>query len=350
MVSSRSYYPGFLAALFLVLLRIAIGWHFLYEGLWKYQQYEKPFSAEAYFRASAGPLASYFHRQVPDFDGLKLLERDGAGLPANLKASWSADLERYAQQYKFDEAQKAKAVEALENASATADAWFRQPDHVDNLKKYADDLAKFRTLETDPNAVSYQKELVAKELRKLNQTRNELLDTIDAWTESLQASWAALATPETKRGLNADHGEFAGLRYDFRKSVADRPTEPMSRLDWLNTATIYGLMIAGACLILGLFTRLAALWSAGFLALIYLSLPPWPGLPENPLTEGHYLFVSKNLIELIACLAIAALPTHHWVGIDALLFGARRRRKLAARAAREEEESRTPNSNVPDYR
>ena len=26
------YYPGFLAAFFIVLLRIAIGWHFLYEG------------------------------------------------------------------------------------------------------------------------------------------------------------------------------------------------------------------------------------------------------------------------------------------------------------------------------
>ncbi len=26
------YYPGFLAAFFIVLLRIAIGWHFLHEG------------------------------------------------------------------------------------------------------------------------------------------------------------------------------------------------------------------------------------------------------------------------------------------------------------------------------
>ena len=29
------YHPGFLAALFIVLLRIAIGWHFLHEGLEK---------------------------------------------------------------------------------------------------------------------------------------------------------------------------------------------------------------------------------------------------------------------------------------------------------------------------
>ena len=34
------YYPGFLAAVFVVLLRIAIGWHFLHEGLEKVRSTE----------------------------------------------------------------------------------------------------------------------------------------------------------------------------------------------------------------------------------------------------------------------------------------------------------------------
>ena len=68
--------------------------------------------------------------------------------------------------------------------------------------------------------------------------------------------------------------------------------------------------------------------------MIYLSMPPWPGLPPNPKAEGHYLIVSKNLVELIACLVIATTPSGHWIGLDALFFGARRRRRLAARAAR----------------
>ena len=45
------YYPGFLAAFFIVLLRIAIGWHFLYEGCEKVQatlEGKEPFSAEIY--------------------------------------------------------------------------------------------------------------------------------------------------------------------------------------------------------------------------------------------------------------------------------------------------------------
>ena len=59
LLSSRNY-PGFLGALFLVLLRIAIGWHFLTEGLEKVEstRYGKqPFSAEIYLRNATGPLA-----------------------------------------------------------------------------------------------------------------------------------------------------------------------------------------------------------------------------------------------------------------------------------------------------
>ncbi len=63
--------------------------------------------------------------------------------------------------------------------------------------------------------------------------------------------------------------------------------------------------------------------------MIYLSMPPWPGLPTNPRAEGHYFIVSKNLIELLACLVVATTPSGHWIGLDALFFGARRRRRLA---------------------
>jgi len=75
--------------------------------------------------------------------------------------------------------------------------------------------------------------------------------------------------------------------------------------------------------------------------MIYLSMPPWPGLPPNPKTEGHYLIVSKNLIELIACMVIATTPSGHWIGLDALFFGAKRRRRLAARQS-----NPTPNTHA----
>ena len=82
-----------------------------------------------------------------------------------------------------------------------------------------------------------------------------------------------------------------------------------------------------------------ALGARFFLTMIYLSMPPWPGLPPNPKVEGHYLIVSKNLIELIACLVLATTPSGHWIGFDALFFGPGRRRRLA-RAAQARETRR----------
>ena len=106
----------------------------------------------------------------------------------------------------------------------------------------------------------------------------------------------------------------------------------------MNQFISYSVLAIGLCLMLGLFTRLASLGGAAFLLQIYLSMPPWPGLPVSPRAEGHYLFVDKNFVEMLACLALAFLPTGHWVGLDALLFGKRRHRRELERAEREERE------------
>ena len=80
------------------------------------------------------------------------------------------------------------------------------------------------------------------------------------------------------------------------------------------------MVLVGLGLMLGLLTRLSALGAAVYLLLFYLSMPPWPGLPPAPVAEGHYFIVSKNLIEMLACLALTFLPTGRWIGLDALLF------------------------------
>ena len=96
-----------------------------------------------------------------------------------------------------------------------------------------------------------------------------------------------------------------------------------TQVDWINLSTMWGLALVGLCLMLGLFTPLAALGGAAYLLMFYLSMPPWPGLPVGKAAEGHYLYVNKNLIELIACLALASTPNGLWLGLDALLFGRR---------------------------
>ena len=83
------HYPGFLAAFFIVLLRIAIGWHFLYEGCEKAEGTltgKEPFSAEMYVRSATGPFVSYFRGMLPDVNSLATLD------PPRLKAKWTDDV------------------------------------------------------------------------------------------------------------------------------------------------------------------------------------------------------------------------------------------------------------------
>ena len=92
-----------------------------------------------------------------------------------------------------------------------------------------------------------------------------------------------------------------------------------TNLQWIDWTTRWGLLAVGVCLLLGFLTRPACLVGAAFLALFYLSQPPFPWVPEVLRSEGHYLFVNKNLIEALALLALATLPTGRWVGLDGLL-------------------------------
>jgi uncharacterized membrane protein YphA (DoxX/SURF4 family) len=84
---------------------------------------------------------------------------------------------------------------------------------------------------------------------------------------------------------------------------------------------MYGLLVLGGCLLAGLFSRLSALAAAGLLLSFYLAHPPWPGLPPNPMAEGSYMFVDKNVVEILALLVLATVPTGIWAGADALVRG-----------------------------
>src|SRR5262249_2256177 len=67
-------------------------------------------------------------------------------------------------------------------------------------------------------------------------------------------------------------------------------------IDRLDEVTPWMLTGIGVCLLLGLFSRLAAFAGAAFLLSTYLLVPAWPWLPAPPIAEGTYLFVNKNVI------------------------------------------------------
>ncbi len=91
-------------------------------------------------------------------------------------------------------------------------------------------------------------------------------------------------------------------------------------VDQLN---IWGLILIGLGLMLGLFTRLAAGAGVALLVLYYLSNPPLIRHGLSLPTEGNYLFIDKNLIELVMLGLIASFDPHRLWGLDRLLAARR---------------------------
>ena len=96
--------------------------------------------------------------------------------------------------------------------------------------------------------------------------------------------------------------------------------------------TMWGLTLVGLCLILGLFTRLASLAGVGFILLFYLCNPPFIGYFYSIPTEGSYLIVNKNLVELCALVVIFSTRSGRFAGLDRILYARFARRPRLATA------------------
>ena len=132
------------------------------------------------------------------------------------------------------------------------------------------------------------------------------------------ASWSAAGY------LKQARGPFAGLF----KWLAGEP----NLLANADLITMWGLTLVGILLILGLFTRLASLGAIGFIVLFYLCNPPFVGYFYSIPTEGSYLIVNKNLVELCALVVILVTGSGRFAGLDRIVHAlfARRPRVPAA--------------------
>jgi thiosulfate dehydrogenase (quinone) large subunit len=119
------------------------------------------------------------------------------------------------------------------------------------------------------------------------------------------ASWSAGGY------LRQARGPFAGL---FRW-IASQP----NMLANADLITMWGLTIVGVLLILGLFTRLASVAGIGFILLFYFANPPFVGYFYSLPSEGSYLIINKNLVELCALLVILATRSGLFAGLDRIL-------------------------------
>jgi uncharacterized membrane protein YphA (DoxX/SURF4 family) len=90
----------------------------------------------------------------------------------------------------------------------------------------------------------------------------------------------------------------------------------MSITDTLN---VLGLTFIGLALILGVYTRLASFCGALLMLLYFIAYPPFLGFMQGIAAEGSYLWVNRNLIELLVLLALGLTPDGYMYGLDRLI-------------------------------
>jgi uncharacterized membrane protein YphA (DoxX/SURF4 family) len=391
-VVSKVRQLSFAACFLLVVLRVSIGWQFLYEGMWKLRTLNtpKPWSAEGYLRNASGPFRDNFRAMTGDPDGLKLLDYD------HVAATWDDWQQRLlAFHPDLDDNQKTRIDELINGPKAWSEPLAALPPSVEikgGVAKILKHDAKAKRLvatnhllPSERDALIGQVEQDGKELgtedKAFVTAINRLYDrtsklslkerlqvslkedpdragvilerhagTIDherlgeiqvykhlleryeqnlknakqdfqhehlakQWSE-LQEKRAALVGPVNALTAELQNGVQKFLTVDQLARGAVPPASTPVRQ--LNQRVMYGLVTFGALLMLGLFSRAAALGAATMLFSFYLAMPPWPGVPPAPGPE-HSLIIDKNLVEALACLALAATPSGRWVGLDSLV-------------------------------
>ncbi|MBU6293637.1 MAG: DoxX family protein [Planctomycetes bacterium] len=154
----------------LVLLRLSIGWHFLFEGLQKvYSLFTpKPFSAAVYFRESAGPLSSSLKPLLPDPEK----ELAAKLSPDGIQARWRDISASYIEGLSGEA--RAKAESARDASQAEAIKWLAGGNAI-SRKTYQKALTRW---ESSGNSA---------DLEAANKARKECVDLATAYRKKQEA-------------------------------------------------------------------------------------------------------------------------------------------------------------------
>jgi uncharacterized membrane protein YphA (DoxX/SURF4 family) len=320
----------------LVALRLGLGCHFLYEGVWKIKHSDE-FTAETFLNQAKGPMAKYFYAMIPDLNGQRLRpetvknEKTGKEEPrVNLdpvKARWTEIRQNLLTRLDPGPAAEQKAKDAyqqfekdsqaiLEKHQKQLDEYFK--DQAAEIEGYFGSLDRFEKDKENGQDAPFQKE---RRWRQMLDLRADARVWIQELVDREQAYMDAL------------HG---AMNQDQQKKVVVPPADwriwSWPRMDQINFAVTYGLTAIGLCLLIGCFTRLAALGGACFMAFVVMTQPAWPPIyPHDPAVVGHALLINKDFIEMLALLLISTTAVGRWGGVDfwfhrliVALFGAKR--------------------------
>jgi uncharacterized membrane protein YphA (DoxX/SURF4 family) len=343
-----------------------IGWHFLIEGLEKVDSLrrwtpvswdkwtpdaKKAWSSAGYLREATGPLAPYFRKLAGDPDEEALAkfdllpadtgapgQADHKRVPLALHQSWSDYLTRFTIRYQLTDDQRKKAEDVLTKSEDNAVRWLSGVKDKDKIvgerktEKTGNAVSPYSVTESPPERVeTYKKQL--QELRRMQtqvmpdlekdvygqKLRTQKSDVTKSRNELIADLDTLLKEPLNKL-LKPDQLTIDFVQYGSPvPKDAVPPPEPSALMRVTDKVVAYGLVGIGGCLLFGLFSRLACLGGSLLLLMFYAAMPALPGVPEPLKAEGHYYIINKNIIEMVALLALATTASGRWIGLDALV-------------------------------
>ncbi|MBQ3387867.1 MAG: DoxX family protein [Thermoguttaceae bacterium] len=342
-VKKVSFWTGvFIVAV--VILRMAIGCHFLYEGLWKMDP-ANGFSAKGFLGIAKGPTAELYYKMLPDLTGVERLQMaeavegemvdgkfvagqsQGWTLPV-FETAWFKYYDKYLAKYGLDQesaAEQRKKTDAVFNQyiGSLRECTLEQRDAIRELMGSRKRFEAKQRLKTD--GAEHQKVWDWDTKLKLRNEGDAMASVPEKMGANMQlALWDELTPQQKALGelppIAYGSNYIPGISFIQKIPVIKEFAVP-SRMGLLDLCVTIGLSAIGLCLILGLCTRLAALGGAIFMVNVVLTQFPWPTVyPHAPEVVGHSMVVSKDTVELLALILLIILPAGRWGGLDWFLW------------------------------
>lgn len=303
----------------LVALRLALGCHFLYEGVWKITHADE-FTAEPFLSQAKGPVSCLFYAMLPDIDGRQRLqiEVDSHGKPSinsdALTTRWNDIRQQFVEYYRpaGASADEQAAYEQLQRKAEDTYNKFCEKfntyseANADDIATYFKSLDRFEQDKERKQAAPFQKQRRWERMMELRHEAEKWIKDIEAQEKSFHNSLYSLLTEQQKEKGRVPKS-WNILRWD--------------RMDQINFAVTYGLTAIGICLMLGFFTPLAALGGAAFMCFVVMTQPAFPTIfPHDPPVVGHALLINKDFVEMVALLVVSAASAGRWGGLDFFLY------------------------------
>lgn len=322
-------------------MRISIGWHYLYEGAHKLTPHHE-FSSESFLAIAKGPTAEFYYMFLPDIDGIErlvvqdLTNKDGKVVGKTFpvyEEAWERWREEFENKYFMTDAQLDRLDD--EDAAETRALYERQRTEMDDIYKLYLRSLRNGAKDVEESIAQYKLALERNRAARHSKADGALFQQERNWNEMLKLRGEAKVWLNEFDGMNKGlENGFWRILTDTQKAYGQAPeiiTKPeevwvpnpitRSQIRALDLAVTFGLTAIGFCLLVGLCTRLAALGAIAFLCNVLMTTLPLANIhPVMPDMVGHFMFVSKDFIELVALLVIVSLPVGRWGGLDYFLW------------------------------